>query len=646
MTHNAVKKARLLVHIGPHKTGSTYIQTMFVQNRDALRQLGVLYPRIHVRADPGHSLLVEKIAAELSSDLMARVIQRTARTIAAGQNIVWSSENFDRLSAAQLETLKATLPLRPVFYFFLRTSPDLLYSSWQEDVKHGAPTSFARFLYEHLSKPFQSALLNPTLILDRYASVFGVDSIALLDYEALKQEGEDIFLRLLEAMKIPSADLSVSGDSVNRSMRYDMVETIRILNCLGKINGCQSSANPRIWVLQSKDTHVHALVAKVKEAVTEAATDIVVPNSGFILDATRGRLLAKYGNQFVTRSEPERIQHGPPIVSFKYMDDSLLISKGGLDAAQELFALYKADRKAAPLRTLMTTPKQEGAHPKPPFKEGFPPGHFYSVLPDSETIARVAIGPATAVPEALPGIDMRPAEQLRLLEELKPYAGDFPYQTDRSDPQGRMLRYALKNGMFSTGDALVLQCFLRHFRPKRVIEVGSGYSSAVMLDTNEFFLDGRMSLTFVEPYPERLNKLLNETDMQRATIHAARVQSVDLDIFRTLASGDLLFIDSSHVGKAGSDLLHLLFEVLPVLPSGCYVHFHDIFWPFEYPMPWYREGRAWNEAYFVRALLANSSKYQVVLHNHFLAARQPEVLADALPRYFEGSGGSIYLIKT
>src|SRR5207249_11413195 len=73
------------------------------------------------------------------------------------------------------------------------------------------------------------------------------------------------------------------------------------------------------------------------------------------------------------------------------------------------------------------------------------------------------------------------------------------------------------------------------------------------------------------------------------------LQDVDIALFTRLQADDILFIDSSHVAKAGSDLLNLFFEVLPRLNPGTLVHFHDVFNRFEYPAAWLREGRAWNE---------------------------------------------------
>jgi predicted O-methyltransferase YrrM len=187
---------------------------------------------------------------------------------------------------------------------------------------------------------------------------------------------------------------------------------------------------------------------------------------------------------------------------------------------------------------------------------------------------------------------------------------------------------------------------LRHFRPRRVIEVGSGYSSAVMLDTVEQFLENRTSFTFIEPNPERLLSLLRPSDIDRVTLHATPVQSVRSDTFSVLQANDILFIDSSHVAKAGSDVVYLLNTIVPSLNPGVVVHIHDIFWPFEYPAEWLREGRAWNEIYMVRAFLQFNGAFRILLFNAYLAARYRDRLQACCPLALRNPGGSLWLMRT
>jgi hypothetical protein len=165
-----------------------------------------------------------------------------------------------------------------------------------------------------------------------------------------------------------------------------------------------------------------------------------------------------------------------------------------------------------------------------------------------------------------------------------------------------------------------------------------------MLDTNEHFLGGRCRLTFIEPYPDhRLLELTTAADHSRFVLIRSKVQTLDPAVFERLESGDMLFIDSSHVAKAGSDVNFLVFEVLPRLAPGVLVHFHDIWYPFEYPREWLDEGRAWNESYLIRAFLMFNPAFNIVLHNAYLTLFHQDYLAGAMPLYLKDKGGSLWL---
>lgn len=268
-----------------------------------------------------------------------------------------------------------------------------------------------------------------------------------------------------------------------------------------------------------------------------------------------------------------------------------------------------------------------------------PPGHFYSPLTDAAAIAADAARLFGKGLRELPGVDQRLPQQLALAMELARFYGDEDFaRTQRPDR-----RYCLANEFFCYGDAFVYQAMLRHLRPARVIEVGAGWSSAVLLDTDERFLGNSIACTFVEPYPDRLLSLLRPADVARTRLLRKRLQDVPLAEFAALQANDVLFVDSSHVAKTGSDVLHALFAVLPVLRAGVHVHVHDVHANFEYPEPWVREGRSWNEAYFLRAFLMHNRDWEIVLHGPTLAEYAPEQLLPRMPKVAENVGGSLWL---
>jgi predicted O-methyltransferase YrrM len=275
------------------------------------------------------------------------------------------------------------------------------------------------------------------------------------------------------------------------------------------------------------------------------------------------------------------------------------------------------------------------------FLQYAPPGHFYSSIPDLEFVDRHRARLFDRAVSALPGIDTHDAEQLALLEQLAAFYPELPFTTDKSDG----LRYYFENQFFRYADAIVLYSMLRQFRPRRVIEVGSGFSSSVMLDTNDKFLGRSVRFTFIEPEPSRLQDLINDDDKARNELIDAPVQDVPLDRFAALEANDILFIDSSHVAKVGSDVVHLLSYVLPALNHGVIVHFHDVFWPFEYPEEWIWEGRAWNEAYVLKAFLQFNSSFKILLFNSYVALRHPGAVARCLPLCATDGGASLWLTK-
>lgn len=272
-----------------------------------------------------------------------------------------------------------------------------------------------------------------------------------------------------------------------------------------------------------------------------------------------------------------------------------------------------------------------------------PIGHFYSPIPDAEELRTDHDRIFGGDPTEIAGVDLRLDAQWGLLEQLAPLAAGVELASDVHIAANRGERYRADNPGYPPGDARSLRMMLRHHRPARLVELGSGFSSACMLDVRERDLDGRLDLTFIDPYPAQLEELLLDHDRPACTILPSRTQDVDLDVFRQLESGDVLFVDSTHVARTGSDVNHIVFEILPALAPGVLVHVHDVFPGFEYPAPWVHEGRAWTEQYLLRAFL----QYNDSFHVHWwpsllLAAATPEQL-DRFAVLPTLQGGAIWL---
>ena len=269
----------------------------------------------------------------------------------------------------------------------------------------------------------------------------------------------------------------------------------------------------------------------------------------------------------------------------------------------------------------------------------FPPGHFYSPLPSREEVAeafsRGGFGPP------FPAIELNEAQQAARLERFAEWYCEQPFP----EKQTKAARFYLENPSYGHFDALMLYGMLREARPRRIIEVGSGFSSAAMLDLNETVLGGGVQFTFIDPDMIRLRKLLREGDAGRVTLIEKRVQEVPLETFATLGANDVLFIDSSHVSKIGSDVNRLYFDVLPVLAPGVLIHIHDVAGNLEYPREWLEEGRAWNEQYLLRAFLMNNAAYRIELFTGWLFNTRHDWFRERMPMCARGGGGQIWLRK-
>ncbi len=209
----------------------------------------------------------------------------------------------------------------------------------------------------------------------------------------------------------------------------------------------------------------------------------------------------------------------------------------------------------------------------------------------------------------------------------------------------KTMRYTTESQQsFNEADATVLQNILRMLQPHRYIEIGSGYSSFMALDTNEYYLNNTMHCTFIDPHPEILTSRLKPGDTECISILPQKLQNVDTSVFMSLEEGDVLFVDSTHVLKTDSDLCHILFRVLPNIAPGVWIHFHDIFWPFEYPKKWIEIGRNWNEVYAIRAFLSNNPSYEIQFFTSYLQTGLPVLFDQALP-HCKGNGGSLWIRK-
>lgn len=226
----------------------------------------------------------------------------------------------------------------------------------------------------------------------------------------------------------------------------------------------------------------------------------------------------------------------------------------------------------------------------------------------------------------LPGIDLNLPGQLELMR-------CFQYNDELvriSRKPVSELEFYYDNPAFLSGDAEFLYSMVRHFKPRKLVEVGSGFSSLMALKAMEANREDDGSyygeMICIEPFE---HKWLDDLDV---TVHRELVQTMNVDFFRSLEENDILFIDSSHITKPQNDVLFLYLQVLPVLNPGVLVHVHDIFTPRDYLEQWvFEDVRFWNEQYLLEAFLSLNDQFSVMAALNFLLHHHPDELLSVCP---------------
>jgi hypothetical protein len=252
--------------------------------------------------------------------------------------------------------------------------------------------------------------------------------------------------------------------------------------------------------------------------------------------------------------------------------------------------------------------------------------HFYSPIPVVEELpAGLWDGPSE-----LPGVDLRLAEALALLNgPLAPYLAEFQPPMHPTGPG----RFWLDNRSYGCVDAETLYALLRHLKPARLYELGSGASSHVIqlaARANERE-DSPLEHTVFDPFPYSASPM---GPVLSASTNPLRSEDLDPARFLALRDGDVLFVDTTHTVRTGGDVTHIFLEIIPRLAPGVTIHVHDIFLPYEYPEDWVVHRRyAWAEQYLLQAFLAFNRDFEVLMPNHALARAAPRELARAIPSF-------------
>ena len=255
------------------------------------------------------------------------------------------------------------------------------------------------------------------------------------------------------------------------------------------------------------------------------------------------------------------------------------------------------------------------------------PVHYYQPIPDSRELS----ADLWSLRSSMCGVDINEQFQIELLSKFhSAFSSEYDrFPASSSDP----LQFHFSQTVFCSVDAELLYCMIRHFKPRTMIEVGSGMSTLLAAEAmrkNE--MEGHPGkLTAIDPYPR---EFLHRGVPGLTELLEAKVQSVPIERFCALEANDILFIDSSHVIKIGGDVIYEYLDLIPRLQPGVIVHCHDIFLPAEYPKSWILEQRwFWTEQYLLQAFLAFNSAFEVLMAGSFLHLYHSEKLKAAFASY-------------
>lgn len=293
------------------------------------------------------------------------------------------------------------------------------------------------------------------------------------------------------------------------------------------------------------------------------------------------------------------------------------------------------------------------------------PGHFYSVIPciNKDTYTDKGLAKYNS-------LNFNDDNHQKILNELPNILNNFDmnfslnysnkkFINNELQQEISILRnngdinYYLGNGTFEWMDARLLYYFIMKNKPKNIIEIGSGNSTLLMCKVNKLF-NLNINITCIEPYPTEY--LLSLHRQGYITLIKDKLENVDLKLYKTLNEKDILFIDSTHVVKINSDVMFYFTQIFPVLKKNVLIHIHDIFFPYEYPEDWIKEGRFWNEQYFLYVFLQFNTQFKIQFCNSYSGYKFSDKLKEIQYDSYENlnyidrtndsqpfSGGSIWI---
>ena len=272
----------------------------------------------------------------------------------------------------------------------------------------------------------------------------------------------------------------------------------------------------------------------------------------------------------------------------------------------------------------------------------FPVGHYHSPVVDPRTVGDYVASRRNPGLTGFHGINIDVDEMKAFWDNNRSVMLDAAFPEAKRDDR----RFCFKGAPFPYGDALSLHAIIGRFRPRRIVEIGSGFSTACMLDSAEIHGINDLQITCIEPYPDRLRNLLRSDDGLKVKLLGRAVQEIPVrDIVDDLMPNDILFINSTHVLKTGSDVHYEIFDVIPAVRPGVIIHIHDCGYPFEYPPQWIEQNYSWNEVYAIRAFLMYNKSFKILFWGSLFKSLFPDKVEQEGGNFGKNSGTSLWLMR-
>lgn len=318
---------KLILHIGPHKTGSTYIQKKLLDNSKQLEDNGWIYPSVGLVHFGQHELAT--IGGINDDDLWKKALD-------SNKNIVISSENFDLLNEEQVKLLAVKLSdfVVKIVYVYRRGDEKLI-SSWQESIKHGGVKNWSEYLYTHVSKPYVSDILGDIRMLENFKRVFGSKSINIIDYDVAKRDNSDLFELFIDLLGVSPDLFELNNESINRTSDYINIEILRRLNILDVKNGNK----PFHFLREKYFKHIRTNACednnKIHEVIDNQTVNLDLGDN-FIFDMLRNQFYSQFDGAVINSEKMLSLNNGKlyQLPSDEYLND--------VDSLDSISNIYKA----------------------------------------------------------------------------------------------------------------------------------------------------------------------------------------------------------------------------------------------------------------------------------------------------------------